>query len=69
MSFFNDAQIRGMKTGEYPCEECGSLMDFEDEQRETLICPKCGRSVSFDEYGFTEEEYAALFPTKEELED
>lgn len=69
MSFFNDAQIRGMETGEYPCEKCGSLMRFEDEEwRDTLVCPECGYSISLDRYGYTDEEFTALYPTEEELE-
>jgi len=68
MSFFNDAQIRGMKTGEYLCEECGSVMSFEDKWEEILVCPKCGYSVALDRYGFTEEEYTNHYPREEELE-
>lgn len=68
MSFFNDAQIKGMFTNEYPCPQCKALMEFEDEWEETLICPSCGYEVSSDHYGFnSDEEYDALYPTKEEV--
>lgn len=68
MSIFNKAQIHGFKTGEYFCERCGKLMEFEDEEaRDVLVCPKCGYSVDLDHYGFTDEEYEALYPTLEEV--
>lgn len=67
MSFFNDAQIKGMETGLYPCPECEAAMEWEDEYREVLICPNCGYEDTLDRYGFTDEEYEALYPIKDEV--
>lgn len=68
MSIFNRAQILAMLTGHYYCSECAELMEFENENEDTLICPHCGHSVDLDHYGFeNEEEYEALYPTKEEV--
>lgn len=68
MGFFNDKQIEAMFGGGYFCSECGSKMEFEDEWEDILICPKCGHSIDSDHYGFeNEEDYDALFPTKEEV--
>lgn len=68
MSFFNDAQIKGMMDGLYVCHECGCLMEFEDELEDTLVCPSCGHSVDLDEYGCEGDEcYENLYPTREEV--
>lgn len=67
MSFFNDAQVDALLTGRYICSKCGALMKFEDEWEETLICPKCGNSIDSDHYGMSDEEYDALYPTREEV--
>lgn len=67
MSMFNDALIKAFRTGRYICPECGALMEFEDEGRSTLICLNCGYDEDIDHYGFTDEEYQALYPTKEEV--
>lgn len=69
MSFFNDAMVDALLSGEYICSECGAKMEFEDEKwRDILVCPKCGHSVDLDRYGFeNDEDYDALFPTKEEV--
>ncbi len=67
MSFFNDGQIKGMGTGKYPCPKCKTLMEWEDENEEVLICPKCGREESAGHYGYTDEEYESLYPAKEEV--
>ena len=68
MSIFNEKQIEAMFSGEYICRECGAKMEFEDDWCAVLICPECGYEVDIDYYGFeSEEEYDALFPTKEEL--
>lgn len=70
MGFYNKKHIEAFHTNEYFCDKCESLMQFEDEWEETLICPKCGRSMDSDRYRFeSDEEYEALFPTKEELEE
>lgn len=69
MSFFNNAQRDALLTGRYICSECGALMEFEDEYEEVLICPECGHSVDLEHYGFeNDEEYEALYPTREEAE-
>lgn len=69
MSFFNEKQIEAMFGGDYICRECGAKMEFEDEWEDTLICPKCGFETDSDHYGFdSEEEYEALYPTKEEVD-
>lgn len=67
MSLFNDKQREAMRTGVYLCEECGKPMVWETENEDILVCPYCGYSVDSDRYGYTDEEYEALFPTKEEL--
>lgn len=68
MSFFNDALVEGLLTGQYICGECGALMEFEDEYEDILICPECGHSVDLDHYGFeNDEEYEALYPSKEDV--
>ena len=70
MSLLNDKLRHGLVTGEYLCEECGSLMIFEDEElRDILICPKCGYSVDIDDYGFKDDPEAAerRYPTEEEV--
>lgn len=68
MSFFNAAQIEAFKTGIYICPECGGIMEWEDEWEDTLVCPKCGHSMDSDHYGFaSEEEYNAMYPTKDEV--
>ncbi len=70
MGFFNDALKAALLSGMYYCNECGGLMEFENEWRDTLICPECGHSVDLDHYGFeSEEEYNALYPTEDELND
>ena len=68
-SFFNKKLIEGLTTGRYYCPKCGSLMKFENEEwQDTLVCPNCGEDVDLDEYGFdSEEEYEALYPTREEV--
>ncbi len=68
MSFFNDAQKDALLTGRYICSECGAKMQFEDEWEDTLVCLECGHSVDLDHYGMeNDEEYEALYPTKEEV--
>lgn len=67
MSPLNDAQKHGLETGEYPCPECGAMMEFEDKWRDTLVCSKCGYDVALDRYGYNDEEYEKLYPTKEEI--
>lgn len=67
MDIFNNAQMEALKTGKYFCRKCGALMKFEDEWEDILICPKCGYSEDSDRYGFTDEEYEKLYPTKEEV--
>jgi DNA-directed RNA polymerase subunit M/transcription elongation factor TFIIS len=68
-SFFNEKQIEAFTTGQYWCKECGSLMEFEDEDNhDILICPSCGAETDVDHYGFdSDEEYEALYPTREEV--
>ena len=51
MSIFNEEQVKAMMSGRYICSECGSVMEFEDEWEDTLVCPHCGHSVDLDEYG------------------
>jgi DNA-directed RNA polymerase subunit RPC12/RpoP len=68
MSIFNENQKKAMNSREYICSECGNLMEFEDEWEDTLVCPNCGHSIGLEEYGFeNEEEYANLYPTREEV--
>ena len=43
-------------------------MQFEDEWEDILVCLECGHSVDLDHYGMeNDEEYEALYPTKEEV--
>ena len=52
------------QTGEYICPDCGAIMHFEDENRDSLVCDDCGGSMDLDDYG-TED--GAWFPTFREL--
>lgn len=67
MNFSNSKWLEAMEAGEYFCDQCGAKMEFEDEWADTLVCLNCGYSINIDQYGFTEEEYANLFPLLEEL--
>ena len=68
-NFFNKKQIEAFETGQYWCDKCGSIMEFEDEDsHDILICPCCGAETDVDHYGFdSDEEYEALYPTREEV--
>lgn len=66
---FNENLVKGLKTGKYPCPNCGKPMVFEDEKwRDVLVCtnPECGFSCDLDNYGKTEEEIEMEYPTEEE---
>ncbi len=67
MSFFNLDRILAMFTNQYHCSKCGALMEWEDEHEEVLICTNCGNEETSDHYGFTDEEYESLYPTREEV--
>ena len=68
MSFFNDAQKDALLTGRYICSKCGARMQFEDEWEDILVCLECGHSVESERYGMEDdEEYEALYPTREEV--
>lgn len=68
MSIFNEKRIEAMFSGDYICSECGAKMEFEDEWEDTLVCPQCGHGVDLEHYGFeSDEEYEALYPTREEV--
>lgn len=69
MGFFNDELVKALWSGVYICNKCGAKMEFEDDEwKDVLICPNCGHSVDLDHYGFeNDEEYDALYPTKEEV--
>lgn len=68
MGFFNDILAEALLSGRYICSKCGANMEFEDEWEDILICPECGHSVELEEYGFeNDEDYNALYPTKEEV--
>lgn len=70
MSIFNKKQIEAMVSGDYVCSKCGARMEFEDEWEDTLVCPNCGHDIDLEHYGFeNDEEYEALYPTKEEVLD
>ena len=69
MTIFSDAQIKAFETGIYVCPECGKQMEFEDENESVLVCAHFGNSMDLDHYGFTDDEYAELYPTEEELMD
>ncbi len=68
MSIFNEKQIKAMFSRNYICSKCGGKMEFEDEWENTLVCPQCGHDIDLERYGFeSDEEYEALYPTKEEV--
>lgn len=67
MSIFNKKQIEAMLSGNYICNKCGKKMEFEDEWEDTLVCPHCGNSVDLDNYGYEDDEYERLYPTREEV--
>ena len=68
MSFFNDAQKDALLTGRDICSKCGARMQFEDEWEDILVCLECGHSVELEQYGTEDdEEYEALYPTREEV--
>lgn len=52
----NRALEHGLLTGNYFCSECASLMKFEDENEDILVCPNCGHSVDLEDYGFEDSE-------------
>ena len=70
-NFFNEKQRRALfGLEDYICPECGGKMIFEDEKwRDTLVCQACGNSMDLDHYGFTDEEYEDLYPTRDQLND
>ena len=64
MSIFNEKQIKAMTSGRYICSECGSVMEFEDEWEDTLVC----HSIDLDEYGCEgDEKYENVYPTREDV--
>lgn len=67
MSFMNEKKLAALNSGIFPCERCGEPMEWETEREDILVCPHCGYSVDWDQYGFTDEEYEDLYPTYEEL--
>ena len=67
MSLFSFGQILGMFGGKHTCPQCGAQMEWENDNEETLVCPQCGNSIDSDHYGFTDEEYDSLYPSKEEV--
>lgn len=53
----NEKLREALKTGKYPCMECGKLMVFEDEEwRDSLVCESCGYSCKLDDYGLDVDE-------------
>ena len=70
MSIFNEKQVEAMFSHNYICPKCGGKMEFEDEYEDILICTKCNHDMELDRYGFeSDEEYDALYPRKEDLEE
>ena len=70
MSFFNEKRWEAFETGKFICAKCGAEMIFTDRWEEKLLCPKCGYRINAEMYGFdSQEEYDALYPTLEELEE
>ncbi len=66
MEFFNEKVRKALDTGIYICPECSAQMQMI-EGGDTLWCPKCNFTQDYDKYGFTDEEYEALYPTLEEV--
>ena len=67
MSFFNKKWIADTFNHSYTCPNCGARMKFEDANEETLICTACGYDMDAEHYGFTDEEYESLYPSKEDV--
>jgi len=63
MGYFNDLLSNALKSGRYTCSQCGARMEFEDENEDILICPKCGHSVDLDDYG-SEDDFDDIIPDK-----
>lgn len=68
MSTFNEAQIDAMFDQKWICPQCGSDMEFEDENEDILVCPNCSYDVCVEKYGLSEEEYDKLYPSKEDVD-
>ena len=49
----NEKLRKALETGIYECLEdgCDGIMEFDDENRDSLTCPKCGFGCPLDEYG------------------
>lgn len=68
MSIFNEKQIKAMTSGRYICSECGSVMEFEDEWEDTLVCPHCGHShTHLNQCCEGDEKYENVYPTREDV--
>lgn len=69
MSFFNEKLSFGLRTGIYICPDCGSELEFEDEEEyDTLVCLNCGYEVSLEDYGATDDEIEERYLTKDEFD-
>jgi hypothetical protein len=51
-----------LSTGIYLCPICNNLMEFENENKDVLICTVCNNDVLLDDYG-----YAHFGYTEEDL--
>lgn len=68
MSIITDEQAKAFLTGKYECSNCGAEMAFEDEWKDTLICPECGHEIDYDRYGCeSDEEFEEIYPTLDEV--
>lgn len=56
----NEKLREALFSGKYPCPECGKLMVFETEDRDSLVCEGCGYDCKLDYYGLDEEEIDCL---------
>lgn len=65
----NDKLREALFSGEYPCPDCGKLMVFETEDKDSLVCEECGYDCKLDDYGLDEEEiFERQFPNTGAIE-
>lgn len=61
--------FRHMISKRYICSQCGGPMEFESDNEDILVCPRCGHSIDSEFYGQEEKTYEDLYPLLEEDDD